>query len=157
MYGLNRQGDNLTHYLALGIQPLEFSMANGYDACAHTILKYISRHARKGGRVDLEKAIHIVEVRDELTRPTQFRQALAILNTLVVAIVGYKPTEKEDPRISVEVYIERNKLGPLEAEALVWLDQWLRHPPSLSVNATYSDRLTRSIQKIIDANYGEHQ
>lgn len=157
MYGLNRQGDNLTHYLSLGIQPLEFSMANGYDACAHTILKYISRHARKGGRADLEKAIHIVEVRDELTRPTQFRQALAVLNTLIVAVVGYQPTEKEDPRISMEVYVERNKLGPLEAEALVWLDQWLRHAPSMSANATYRDRLTRAIQKIIDANYGDPQ
>lgn len=54
------------HYSKLAIQPLEFSMANGLDACAHTALKYVTRHQDKGGRKDLEKAMHCIEMREVL-------------------------------------------------------------------------------------------
>jgi hypothetical protein len=50
------------HYKKLKIQPMEFSMANGLDACQHTIIKYITRFRDKGGQGDLEKARHTLDM-----------------------------------------------------------------------------------------------
>jgi hypothetical protein len=53
------------HYTSMAIQPLEFSMANGLNACQHTALKYICR--TKGDRVqDIDKAIHTLELWREM-------------------------------------------------------------------------------------------
>lgn len=48
------------HYRNMKIQPLEYSMANGLNACEHSIIKYVSRHRSKSGRQDLEKAIDML-------------------------------------------------------------------------------------------------
>ena len=53
------------HYTRMGMQPFTFTLANGWDGAAHSILKYIARHKMKGGKLDLEKARHIVEIRVE--------------------------------------------------------------------------------------------
>lgn len=50
------------HYKDMAIQPMEFSMANGLDACQHTIIKYVSRFRDKGGVQDLEKAKHVIDM-----------------------------------------------------------------------------------------------
>lgn len=50
------------HYTKLKIQPMEYSMANGLDACQHTAIKYLTRFREKGGRQDLEKAIHTIQM-----------------------------------------------------------------------------------------------
>ena len=50
------------HYKKLKIQPMEYSMANGLDACQHTIIKYVTRFRDKGGIADLEKAKHCIEM-----------------------------------------------------------------------------------------------
>lgn len=50
------------HYKKLAIQPMEYSMANGLDACQHTAIKYITRFRDKGGIEDLRKAIHCIEM-----------------------------------------------------------------------------------------------
>lgn len=50
------------HYTKLKIQPMEYSMANGLDACQHSVVKYITRFRDKGGIADLEKAKHIVDM-----------------------------------------------------------------------------------------------
>ncbi|TWH35579.1 MULTISPECIES: DUF3310 domain-containing protein [unclassified Aminobacter] len=51
------------HYKKLKIQPMEYSMANGLDACQHTAIKYITRFRDKGTPLqDLEKAIHAIEL-----------------------------------------------------------------------------------------------
>lgn len=55
-----------SHYKTQAIQPIEFSMANNLDACAHSILKYVTRHNGKAGRLDLEKVLHFIELRREL-------------------------------------------------------------------------------------------
>ena len=53
------------HYLAMPIQPLAFSMANGLNACQHTAIKYITR--RKGNRLeDIDKAIHVLRIYREM-------------------------------------------------------------------------------------------
>jgi hypothetical protein len=50
-----------SHYKSFKIQPLEFSMANGLNACQHTAIKYIVR--RKGSRLeDIDKAIHTLRI-----------------------------------------------------------------------------------------------
>ena len=49
------------HYRTMKIQPLEYSMANGLNACEHSVVKYVSRHRSKNGREDLEKAIDMLQ------------------------------------------------------------------------------------------------
>lgn len=52
------------HYKGLKIQPMEYSVANGLNACEHTAIKYITR--KKGDKAkrleDLDKAIHSIEL-----------------------------------------------------------------------------------------------
>ena len=51
------------HYKKLKIQPMEYSMANGLDACQHTAIKYVTRFRDKGTPVeDLDKAIHAIQL-----------------------------------------------------------------------------------------------
>jgi hypothetical protein len=50
------------HYKSLNIQPMQYSMANGLNACQHTAIKYITRYASKGGIADLEKAKHCIDL-----------------------------------------------------------------------------------------------
>jgi hypothetical protein len=50
------------HYTKLKIQPMEYSMANGLDACQHTIIKYVTRFRDKNGIEDLRKAMHTLEM-----------------------------------------------------------------------------------------------
>ena len=53
---------NGTHYTKLKIQPMEYSMANGLDACQHTIIKYVTRFRDKDGLEDLKKARHTLDM-----------------------------------------------------------------------------------------------
>ena len=50
------------HYKHLAIQPMEYSMKNGLDACQHTAIKYLTRFREKGGIADLEKAKHCIDM-----------------------------------------------------------------------------------------------
>ena len=50
------------HYAKMAIQPMEYSMKNGLDACQHTAIKYISRFRDKGGIEDLRKAKHVIDM-----------------------------------------------------------------------------------------------
>ena len=50
------------HYSKMAIQPMEYSMKNGLDACQHTAIKYISRFRDKGGIEDLRKAKHVIDM-----------------------------------------------------------------------------------------------
>jgi len=50
------------HYKNMPIQPMEYSMKNGLDACQHTAIKYISRFREKGGIEDLHKAKHVIDM-----------------------------------------------------------------------------------------------
>ena len=54
------------HYKHLAIQPIEYAHANGMGAIEAAVLKYITRHRWKGGRSDIEKAIHELEMLMEL-------------------------------------------------------------------------------------------
>ncbi len=50
------------HYKNKAIQPIEYCMANGLNACESAVVKYITRWADKGGLEDLEKVKHYVDL-----------------------------------------------------------------------------------------------
>lgn len=51
-----------THYKDMPIQPSEFIVKNNLDWYCGNAVKYICRHKMKGGRQDLEKAIHYLQL-----------------------------------------------------------------------------------------------
>lgn len=54
------------HYRSMKIQPVEFITANRLGFCEGNIVKYVSRHGSKGGRKDLLKARHYIDLLIEL-------------------------------------------------------------------------------------------
>jgi hypothetical protein len=50
------------HYQKLAIQPMQYSLLNGLDACQHTVIKYVTRFRDKGGISDLLKAKHCIDM-----------------------------------------------------------------------------------------------
>ena len=51
------------HYKGLGIQPVEYALANDLDCLQFSAIKYITRHKTKGeGAKDLKKAIHFLQM-----------------------------------------------------------------------------------------------
>lgn len=54
------------HYKDLKIQPIEYIHANGLDYFEGNVIKYITRHRRKNGKQDLEKAKHYIDLLIEL-------------------------------------------------------------------------------------------
>lgn len=55
-----------SHYKDLAIQPVEYCVGNGLGMCESSVIKYVTRHSLKGGKEDLEKAIHMLELLIEL-------------------------------------------------------------------------------------------
>lgn len=50
------------HYKDLKIQPIEYIHANGLDYFEGNVVKYITRHRKKNGKQDLEKAKHYIDL-----------------------------------------------------------------------------------------------
>lgn len=50
------------HYTKLAIQPMEYSMRNGLNACQHSVIKYVTRYKDKGGIEDLRKVRHCIDL-----------------------------------------------------------------------------------------------
>lgn len=55
-----------THYKGFKIQPVEYIQANDLDFLQGNVVKYITRHKFKNGKVDIEKAIHFCQLILEL-------------------------------------------------------------------------------------------
>ena len=51
-----------THYKRMKIQPSKFVIENKLLFAEGNVIKYICRHPYKGGKEDLEKAIHFIEM-----------------------------------------------------------------------------------------------
>lgn len=51
-----------SHYREMAIQPGYFCVKNGLGTMEGLAIKYICRHKRKAGAVDLQKAIHCLEL-----------------------------------------------------------------------------------------------
>lgn len=50
------------HYKDCGIQPIEYIHANGLSYIEGNVIKYTTRHSKKNGKADIEKAIHYLEL-----------------------------------------------------------------------------------------------
>lgn len=50
------------HYKQMDIQPIIFINKNNLEYAEGNVIKYICRHRFKGGREDIEKAIHYCEM-----------------------------------------------------------------------------------------------
>lgn len=50
------------HYKSLAIQPIEYITKNNLGYCEANVVKYISRWRDKGGKKDLEKAKHYIDL-----------------------------------------------------------------------------------------------
>lgn len=50
------------HYKSMHIQPVEFITKNQIPFIEGCVIKYVCRHAEKGGRQDLEKAKHFIDL-----------------------------------------------------------------------------------------------
>ena len=55
-----------SHYKGYSIQPIEYAMANNLNYCQANAVKYVTRYRDKGGKEDLLKAIHNLEILIEL-------------------------------------------------------------------------------------------
>ena len=55
-----------SHYKSYPIQPVEYAMANQLNYCQANAIKYVTRYRDKGGKEDLLKAIHNIELLLEL-------------------------------------------------------------------------------------------
>lgn len=50
------------HYKKYKIQPAEYSMQNGLNHCQANVIKYVTRYKDKGGKEDLLKAKHYIDL-----------------------------------------------------------------------------------------------
>jgi hypothetical protein len=50
------------HYKDFAIQPIDYCMRNGLDHCQSNVVKYVSRFRDKGGKEDLLKARHYIDL-----------------------------------------------------------------------------------------------
>lgn len=50
------------HYKNFKIQPIEFCHANKLGVIESNVVKYVCRHTTKGGKEDIEKAIHYLKL-----------------------------------------------------------------------------------------------
>ena len=55
-----------SHYRAGGIQPVQYIEANGLGFLEGNVIKYVTRHRKKGGAEDLRKARHYIDLLLEL-------------------------------------------------------------------------------------------
>lgn len=58
----NEKQINGDHYKSMSIQPSEFIVRNNIPWLEANAIKYLCRHSKKGGIVDLEKAKHYIEL-----------------------------------------------------------------------------------------------
>ena len=58
-YSVQVGGD---HYRQMAIQPTEYIIKNGLGFAEGNVIKYVSRWRSKGGRQDLEKAKHYIDL-----------------------------------------------------------------------------------------------
>ena len=77
-----------SHYLKMKIQPSEFANKNNLPFAEGNAIKYICRHKYKGGKEDLKKAKHYIEMIEERDYQTEKQETW---------IEGYKKwkTKKE--------------------------------------------------------------
>jgi hypothetical protein len=68
MSALNEQVGG-SHYKDFRIQPAEYCHANRLGLLEGNVVKYVTRYKQKGGKQDLQKAIHCLQLLIELEYP----------------------------------------------------------------------------------------
>lgn len=92
-----------THYQNMPIEPAHFCMVNHWDCDASYALKHLSRFRIKGGMIDIQKALHYVEMRqDDIVHCWEPIRIIGIGN-----------------------YIDANSIAEPEAKALKALTLWV--------------------------------
>ena len=82
-----------SHYLKMKIQPSEFANKNNLPFAEGNAIKYICRHKYKGGKEDLKKAKHYIEMIEErdYTKPYDATEDVEKLQKYTESwIEGYK-------------------------------------------------------------------
>ncbi len=51
-----------SHYKGTSYQSITYCMINNLGPCESSVVKYVTRHKKAGGRKDIEKAIHYLEI-----------------------------------------------------------------------------------------------
>lgn len=110
---LTQVGGN--HYAKMGMQPFTFTMANRYDPCAHSVLKYVARHKDKDGAEGLKKARHCVQIRhDEITARPEFHPSRWAANDMILIETFITVNRIEDPEAQILRVLHALVTGRLE-------------------------------------------
>ena len=119
-----------SHYKDMKIEPFEFGTANNYDPATFSVMKYITRHRGKNGLEDLNKAIHIVDIR-------------------VAMFVRYGLPRPATSTILVGAYVYENNIPKPEARALLNLHLWacLGRDETFRADAVHMKSLIEEIAK----------
>jgi hypothetical protein len=75
------------HYKQFAIQPSEFIYKNKLNWYEANVVKYICRHKSKGGKLDLEKVKHYVDLLIEMEYPTKPAANIATVGTFSIQSV----------------------------------------------------------------------
>lgn len=67
------------HYKDMAIQPVEYIHGNKLSFLEGNIVKYITRHKTKGGRADVEKALHYCELLLQLEYGVEEEEPIVIV------------------------------------------------------------------------------
>jgi hypothetical protein len=67
------------HYKDMTIQPVQYIHGNKLSFLEGNIVKYITRHRTKGGRADVEKALHYCELLLQLEYGVEEEEPIVIV------------------------------------------------------------------------------
>jgi hypothetical protein len=80
-----------SHYKGMAIQPVEYIHKNGLGYMEGCVIKYVSRHKRKNGKEDLEKAIHFLQLLIQQEYPNEIT-----IGNVDVEYPGYRMLNTSD-------------------------------------------------------------
>lgn len=80
-----------SHYKDMAIQPVDFIYKNGLGYLEGNVIKYVARHKKKGGKQDLEKAKHYIDLLIQQEYPNEMTVA-----NLDVETPGYRMLNTSD-------------------------------------------------------------
>lgn len=120
-----------SHYKDQAVQPVEFGMANRYDPCIFSAMKYVSRHHLKNGEEDLRKGEHFVFLR--------------------LATNDSPPYAKTS--ISPVYYCEQNNLGILETGIVMRLHDWATGKIAPADDVEIAEEISNMFNALIASAY----
>jgi hypothetical protein len=133
-----------THYKGMVIQPFEYGHANHYDTECFSMMKYVMRHRLKDGVEGLAKAIHIADIKLELTEKW-----------------GQSPTAHTS--ISPAEATRLNGFDAHTRYALKAIHDWATRRKDIPAyqrgdmtDSDHADRVKGALRAVIEGNYPDH-